>query len=193
MKNIAILIVLACCAIFNPKSAAQTPSSKYQTVLDLKTHGIVIFLPDAKRRAEYIRAKGWAKEADEELEQAARANIKLASMYRAHFDFCKVYFYYSSNEEDLRNGIPVLLNEDLKVDPSIPLPKKLMLGGIYYKPNNALFPVHEFRIENSRIRLDLPSETGFRLLFSKKVKKGRDIISFNKKLQKIYLKALQAQ
>jgi hypothetical protein len=50
--------------------------------------------------------------------------------FKAHFTYCKVYFFYASQGKDLLAGQKVLLNDNLEPDSSIELPAKMHL--MYY-------------------------------------------------------------
>ncbi|MFN0034822.1 MAG: hypothetical protein ACKVUS_07140 [Saprospiraceae bacterium] len=157
-----------------------------RTVQDLKKHGLVVWLPDSKRRIEYFKSKGWHKDAAQEQAKVEKQNRALVGYYTAHFNFCKVYFYHTSLEEDLKNNLPILLNAGMQPDPSIPLPEKMIIGGFYYKDGqeSAPFLSRHFRVEDGSIKMNLYSER-WRPFWEKKGTRERDIIRLNKKLTRI--------
>lgn len=186
MKNLipALLLfsaIFASCATSKlDKVAAQ------RTLQNLKEHGLVVWLPDSKNRIEFFKSKGLHKEAAQEQAKAEKQNRELMKFYKEHFDFCKVYFYYTSLEEDLKNKLPVLLNAELRPDPSISLPKKVIIGGFYYKDgqDSNPFPIRHFRVEDSSIKMNLVSESP-RPFWAKKSTRKVDIIRLNNKLKKM--------
>ncbi|MFN0173978.1 MAG: hypothetical protein ACKVU0_04965 [Saprospiraceae bacterium] len=173
--------IIASCATSKIDKAAANRS-----VQNLKEHGLVVWLPDSKHRIEFFKSKGWHKDAAEEQAKAQKQNRELVKFYKEHFDFCKVFFYYTSLEEDLKNNLPVLLNADMRPDPSIPLPKKVIIGGFYFKEGQEShpFPTRHFRVEDSSIKMDLISESP-RPFWAKKGTRKVDIIRLNNKLKKI--------
>ncbi len=186
MKNI-VLVSLLYAAIFSSCASSKPDAKTLRTLAEMKENGLVIWLPDSKRRLEYFKSKGWSKDATKEQAEIEKGNRELVGYYKAHFDFCKVNFYYTSLEEDLRNGIPVLLNADMKPDASISLPKKIILGGFYYRDDieHSPYMTRQFWVENSKIKMKLVSESFSKPRNVKIPYPEYDIIRLNKKLAKM--------
>ncbi|MBC7776204.1 MAG: hypothetical protein H7246_12280 [Phycisphaerae bacterium] len=182
MKNLLLTLLAVISTLL---ANAQSPKPLY-TTKDLQTHGLVVWLSDAKARIELFKKHGQHKEALRDSLNTSKQNRDLVRFYRTHFDFCKVNFYYTSHEEDLKNGLPVFLNPSLNPDPSIPLPEKLIIGGFFVKPGQESFPFpkRHFRVENSNIKMDLRTEA-FRPFWKKKPTSERDIIRLNALLKKM--------
>lgn len=169
--------------------SAQAPSPDY-TVQDLKENGLLIWLPDSKRKIELLQQNGQHNQAEKEAARMRKKNEALVQYFRNGFKFCKVDFFYSSQENDLKNGLPVLLNDELKPDAAIPVPAKRIIGGFYIKESaeHHPFPYRHFKIENSSIQMNLQAEKWlpFRL---KKPSYKKDIIRLDKKLHRMHTKS----
>jgi hypothetical protein len=164
---------------------AQAPEAVV-TPGDLKEHGLLIWLPDAKRQIDYLHEKGMHKAAEKEAVLVREKNEKVVQLYRKHFTFCKVGFFYSSQENDLKIGKPVLLNDALEPDSTLELPAKKIIGGYYIKQSaeHHPFPYRHFRVENSNIKMNLQDEK-WQLFWRKKRAAERDVIRLDKKLRRM--------
>lgn len=183
MKNLVSALLLSAAIFSSCATTKPADVGTQQTLQDLKKYGLVVWLPDSKRQIEYFKSKGWHKAAAKEQAEAEKQNRDLVRYYNTHFHFCKVHFYYTSLEEDFKNKLPVLLNAEMKPDPSIPLPEKVIVGGFFFKDDQEHFPFpkRHFRVENSKIRMKLRSEA-WRPWWVKKPTRERDIIRLNQKL-----------
>ncbi len=186
MKNL-VLTLLVFAAIFESCATAKIDAPTQQTLKELKENGLIVWLPDSRRRIEYFKSRGWQKDAEIETKRIEKRNRELMGYFNTHFNFCKVYFYYTSLEEDLKNGLPVFLNAEMKPDPSIPFPDKKIVGGFYYRDDIEHSPnmTRQFRIENSKIKMRLVSESFIKPWDIKMPYREYDIIRLNKKLTKM--------
>lgn len=184
MKLVSFLLFSLVC-LCSTALDAQAPVAGY-TVQDLKEHGLLVWLPDSKRKIEALRKNDMHKEAEKEAALVKKQNETMVRYFREHFKFCQVYFFYTSQEEDLKNGLPVLLNEAFIPDEAIPLPAKQIIGGFYIKQSaeHHPFPYRHFKIENSSIRMNLHAER-WRPFWMKKRTYKTDVIRLDKKLHRM--------
>lgn len=180
-----LLLVIAGCP--NIPILAQTTSGVPQfNIYELKEHGMIFWLSDSKKRIAYLKSNGQLLEAEKEQAHLTKENQDLVQYFKAHFHFCKVNFYYTSMEEDLNNGLSVLLNDKMQPDPSIPLPEIRIKGGFYIKEDQEHnpFPQRKFWVENSEITMKLKRES-WRPFWIKKPTLERDIIRLNRVLSRM--------
>lgn len=88
----------------------------------MQQNGICFRLHDFQQRITHLKEMGKMQEAEAQQQEIRRYNRYVVDLFRAHFNYCPVYFFYSSQTARLQAGEPVLLNENLEPDPSIPVP-----------------------------------------------------------------------
>lgn len=95
---------------------------------EMKKYGLVFRLQDYRQRIDYFERQGLADRAKMEKSEIEQDNRDLVVRFQKEFDFCPLYFYYSSQHDELLAGKPVLLNSQLALDTSIPLPEKIIVA-----------------------------------------------------------------
>ena len=108
--------------------ACATPRVTRPVIDSVKTNGICFRLMDYQQRIEYFEKKGQPQRAEEERRTQLEYNKYVKQLFKDNFDFCPVYFFYTSQNEALLQKQPVLLNDDLEIDPNIPLPDNIHIA-----------------------------------------------------------------
>ena len=144
----AILMLSAC------NKAHQRAFRKFRQIEEMKKYGLVFRLQDYKQRINYFEKKGMTDRARLEQSKIEQTNRNLVEYFQKEFNFCPVRFYYASQQNELKAGKPVLLNNEMEPDTSIPLPDKVILAnfGIGKVVDNT-FQSEAFRVEGTSIRI----------------------------------------
>jgi hypothetical protein len=145
----------------------------------LKKHGLAFMLHDYQRRIEHFERSGMAEKAQAERLKIAEQNRAIAQHFKEEFDFCPVYFFYASQRAELAARKPVLLNDQLQPDPSIPLPDVVIMAD--YGLGNLKENTHKlesFRIDSLGIKISPTYKTRYK----GEILEARDIRKFDKKL-----------
>lgn len=108
--------------------ACATPRATRPVIDSVKTNGICFRLMDFQQRIEYFEKQGQPERADKERQTQREYNQYVKQLFKENFDFCPVYFFYTSQNDALLQKLPVLLNDNLEVDPTIPLPANIHIG-----------------------------------------------------------------
>ena len=114
-KIIVITILLACQAnlvkaqggilsaiIVNAISSSDEVGVSRQAAKHMekaKNTSILIRLADEKQRIAYMKDKGKALQAQEFGNKTKQLNDDMIAFFTEHFDYCQVYFYYSSDAD----------------------------------------------------------------------------------------------
>ncbi|MDX2133898.1 MAG: hypothetical protein SFV52_03905 [Saprospiraceae bacterium] len=117
-------------------------------------NGICFRLHDFQQRITHLKETGKIQEAEEQQLEIRRYNRYVIDLFRTHFNFCPVYFFYSSQTARLQAGEPVLLNENLEPDPSIPLPPvRIIMDYNTRDIGESAFASERFFVLNSQIEV----------------------------------------
>lgn len=128
----------------------------------IKKHGLVFRLQDYKQRVDYFEKRGMTDRAKIEKSKIDQHNQILVQNFKKEFDFCPIRFYYSSQSNELEKGKPVLLNNNMAPDNSIPLPEKVILANFSYgKIVDNVLEWKSFRVEGTSIVIK-PKHTNWR-------------------------------
>jgi hypothetical protein len=127
MNTRLLLLLLAVAALLAGASCASTKTTR-PVIESVKQNGICFRLMDYKQRIEYFEKQGQTDRAEAERKKQRDYNQYVRQLFKSNFDFCPVYFFYASQNEALLEGRPVLLNDNLEVDPSIALPSKVHIA-----------------------------------------------------------------
>jgi hypothetical protein len=125
MKNTLIFTTIFFYILFT--ACSHIPRKVKQLGPDIAKHGIVFRLQDYKQRIDYFEKQGNPEVAKAEAEKIAAENRRIAQLFREHFKFTKVNFVFSSQSDALEKGQPVLLNNNLEPDATIPMPEKIFI------------------------------------------------------------------
>lgn len=168
---LTIILLLASC------------SQHLQKTESLKKHGLLFMLHDYRQRVEYYEKKGMVEKAQAERASIAKQNRAIVQHFKREFDFCPVYFFYSSQYEDLAAGKPVLLNDQLRPEASIPLPQTMIVAdyGLGNVEENT-FKLASFRIDSLGIKISPTYKTRYK----SETLEARDVRKFNKKLKRMH-------
>lgn len=85
---------------------------------------LLVRLKTRKPTIEALKERGQAEKAAKLEENQKRLNHNIIAAFKANFDFCPVYFFYSNYTKQVKSGDLAsveFLNEDLMVDNSIKL------------------------------------------------------------------------
>ena len=125
IKSSGFLLVSTLVWLF---TACSTPHAPRPVIDSVKSNGICFRLMDYRQRIEYFEKQGQTQRAEEERRNQLEYNRYVQKLFRENFDFCPVYFFYASQNDALLQGQPVLLNDNMETDPSIPLPAKIHIA-----------------------------------------------------------------
>lgn len=93
----------------------------------IQQNGICFRLHDNAQRVAYMGKTYGADAADKERSDIRRYNQYVVDLFKQHFNFCPVYFFYASQTSELQARKSVLLNHNLEPDPSVALPKDIIM------------------------------------------------------------------
>lgn len=143
---LSLILMLSACSKAHRRAFQQTQ--------EIKKYGLVFRLQDYKQRIDYFEKHGMTDRARLEQSQIEEYNRNLVACFRKEFNFCPIHFYYASQSEELKAGMHVLLNSDMKPDTSIPLPEKLILAnfGLGKRVDNT-FQWESFQVEGTSIHI----------------------------------------
>lgn len=203
IKSPGFLLVFALVLLV---SACSTPYAPRPVIDSVKANGICFRLMDYKQRIEYFEKQGQPQRAQEERMIQLEYNRYVRRLFSENFDFCPVYFFYASQNDALLQGQPVLLNDNMETDSSIPLPEKVHIAA--YSVRDVGESVHgseRFYILGTSIEVrpaffmpsgsnkdfvtpeDAPVEPkGFIFRFNQQSLIAKDLYKFNKKLYAAY-------
>lgn len=90
-------------------------------IKNLKNGALLVRLKTRQNTIDAFEERGYKKMAKQVKDQQLQSNKKLMETFQEHFDFCKVYFFYSNDsdkilEEDLSG---IFLNDKMEKDASI--------------------------------------------------------------------------
>ncbi|MGB0932590.1 MAG: hypothetical protein ACPGVB_17530, partial [Chitinophagales bacterium] len=106
------------------KEGADPIRDKYEAVENIKNlqkGALLVRLKTRQNTIDAFKERGYKKMARQVEEKQLQSNKKLMTTFQKHFNFCKVYFFYSNDsdkvlEKDLSG---IFLNKDLEKDASI--------------------------------------------------------------------------
>ena len=148
----------------------------------IKKNGIAFRLQDYKQRIDYYEKNGMADKAEAERTRIAQQNQQIAGYFKQYFNFSPVYFFYASQGKALLNRQPVLLNERLEPDASIPLPAEVYVMGFGIDDiENHTYNLNAFRIEKTSIQI----RPTFKTWLNNSPLQERDVQKLNRVLQKL--------
>jgi hypothetical protein len=93
----------------------------------IQQNGICFRLHDNAQRVAYMEKTYGTDAANKERSDIRRYNQYVVDLFKQHFNFCPVYYFYASQTSDLQARKPVLLNQNLETDSTIALPKDVIL------------------------------------------------------------------
>lgn len=129
---LSFVFVIGFCFSAFAQSNSSNRSIAIQQIRDLKTGALVVRLKTNDRSIESYRKAGQTALAEKLSEERKKQNQKLADAFRTYFDYCKVYFIYARNTDNLLKGKQnIFLNDTLEVDTSIHLTEKYFLIAEY--------------------------------------------------------------
>lgn len=135
MQAVRVLFLVAAVGISSLVIAQNNPGNRelaIQQLENLKTGALVVRLKTNDRSIESYRKAGQIELADRLTEERKKQNQKLSDAFRTYFDYCKVYFIYAKNTDDLLAGKQnIFLNDTLAIDTSIHLTEKYFLIAEY--------------------------------------------------------------
>jgi regulator of replication initiation timing len=196
---------LAVAGLLAGTSCATTKASR-PVIESVKQNGICFRLMDYRQRIEYFEKQGQSDRAEAERKKQREYNQYVRQLFKENFDFCPVYFFYASQNEALLEGCPVLLNDNLEVDPSIPLPAKVHITAYSVRDvGESIHGSERFYILGTGIEVRpaffMPSESnkkfvvpenapvdaqGFVFRVNQFDMIAKDVYKFNKQLYKVY-------
>lgn len=102
---------------------SERESIAVQQIRDLKKGVLLVRLRASSKTIKAYEERGFKKKAEETREKLFIQNKKLMKTLKKSFNFCPVYFFYSSDTKALQNGEMQgrFLNESLQKDASIEL------------------------------------------------------------------------
>lgn len=122
LKTCTLLLGLCLCLLACKTAIPET------TIHDLKANGIAFRLHDYEGKKAALRKAGLQQEADDLEREMKIYNQAVIRFFQDEFDFCPVYFFYASQQDALKQGKPVLLNEQLQPAPGKSIPQKLFIA-----------------------------------------------------------------
>lgn len=130
-------------------AATSRDKNAREHISSLKNGALLVRLRTSDIAIKKLEDAGNKEMAASIRKQRQSENKKLADAFRQHFTFCPVYFFFSSDSDKIKNGQPdgILLNQDLKRDPSI------ALGG------KKIYVTEITDLEQFRSQPDNPSES----------------------------------
>ena len=93
----------------------------------IQQNGICFRLHDNAQRVAYMEKTYGADAAEKERSDIRRYNQYVVDLFKQHFHFCPVYYFYASQTKELQARKPVLLNQNLEPDPTVGLPKDIII------------------------------------------------------------------
>ena len=114
----ALLLGMRCAA---PMEASDAELKQIQQ------NGICFRLHDNAQRVAYMEKTYGTDAADKERSDIRRYNQYVVDLFKQHFTFCPVYYFYASQTKELQARKPVLLNQNLEQDPTVALPKDIII------------------------------------------------------------------
>ncbi len=128
------MLSMAVCLNFivNAQSNVSNRSLAIQQLESLRTGALVVRLKTNDRSIDSYRKAGQVELADRLTEERRKQNQKLSDAFRTYFDYCKVYFIYAKNTDNLLAGKQnIFLNDTLGVDTTVHLTQKYFLIAEY--------------------------------------------------------------
>lgn len=117
MKNPLLIFMLI---ISGPAHFIFAQSSRDKAVADilmLKEGALLVKLKTSENLINGFVRAGKQDEADKVKAEQEMTNKDIARAFSKHFNFCKVYFFYSGQSAAVKNGdLGQLLNTDLEID-----------------------------------------------------------------------------
>lgn len=129
MIKYGLLIVFVCFTqLLHSQSAVEEYRINRQIAFNhitaLKNGALLVRLKTKEKSIEaYYKSGAFSLAKKIEAEQAAE-NRLIMSMFKEHFTFCPVYFFYTHHTKQVQAGVKqgIFLNNDLQPDPTIVLP-----------------------------------------------------------------------
>ena len=138
MKSLSTWIALVCLLLVGNHALAQSSlpynnnNNPEQTSLrdkeaasnnirNMRKGALLVRLKTRQNTIDAFKKKGYVKLAKQVEEKQKVRNKKMMKAFQKHFDFCKVYFFYSNDSEKIlkENWEGIFLNENLEQDASI--------------------------------------------------------------------------
>ena len=104
-----------------------------QQIKDLKSGSIIFLLLTKQNSIDALNKAGNKELATQVANEQMQLNQKIMAAFKANFNFCPVYFAFADDVEQLKAGKTegLLLNNEMKKDPSIKLTNKYFLFAEY--------------------------------------------------------------
>jgi hypothetical protein len=103
-----------------------------EEIKSLKKGALIVRLKTSDKSVDAYRKAGQEELAQKITEQREAENLKLVEAFKYYFKFCKVYFIYARNTDELLKRKPgIFLNEKLRPDTSIRLTENYFLIAEY--------------------------------------------------------------
>jgi hypothetical protein len=96
----------------------------FEQIKEMKQSAVLVRLKTSKNIIEALQSQGRVEEANKIKEMQQQDNIRIINAFKKNFNFCPVYFFYSSSSSDIKKGSIKgnLLNEKMLADSSIDFP-----------------------------------------------------------------------
>ncbi len=90
-------------------------------IRDLRKGALLVRLKTRQNTIDAFKEKGYLKMAKKVEKEQQTSNKNLMKAFREHFDFCKVYFFFSDDSDKVlgQTFTGIFLNKDLEKDVSI--------------------------------------------------------------------------
>ncbi len=118
-RNLIIFLLLISSGSFAQKKVKPKETSRANIVM-LKTGALLVRLKTSDLKINALKSKGMEKEAEEIRLAQEVTNKKIVAAFRQDYQFSKVYFFYSSHSNKIKEGAHkgYLLNFEMLPDSS---------------------------------------------------------------------------
>jgi hypothetical protein len=103
------------------KSLKINTTVAYEQIKEIRGNAILVRLKTSDNQISALKKMGHAVEADQLQKKQRSINLEIVNAFKKNFNFCPVYFFYSSASSDIKKGNynGSLLNDSLIADSSI--------------------------------------------------------------------------
>ncbi len=118
MKQIKKLILVIICFTTLHLFGQEVKPNAHQDIKMLKQGALFVRLKTSDLQINGLKQKGKDKEAEKIKLNQEKENKAIVEAFKTNFDFCKVYFFYSTYSAEVKKGNykPYLINTDLQSD-----------------------------------------------------------------------------
>lgn len=118
-RNLSIFLLLISSVCFAQKKVKPKDNAR-TTIVMLKNGALFVRLKTSELQISGLKKRGKEKEAEEIRKEQENNNRSIIAAFKANFNFCPVYFFYSNYSTKVKEGNykGCLMNTDTQIDTS---------------------------------------------------------------------------